>query len=149
MTVTGDRWEQLQEKAHFSVVYVGADEDVEGILTARRLVRLNRLLNGPSLHFVVCLNQQTFLAEIIDDDFLPISADKSALPSHSPIEYFETLDETVSIDVIVNEALDGMAKSLHNRYLKILLGLGETPQTNASLVSWTELPAHKKKATQA
>jgi hypothetical protein len=148
MTVTGQRWQELQDSGNFSVAYVAADNDVEGTLTARRLVRLNRLQNMPLLYFVVCLNQQTFLAEIIDDDFQPISEDKSALPPHAPIEYFEALDETVSIDIIVNDALDGMARALHNSYMKTLFDMGETLETNASLLPWSELPAHKKKANQ-
>jgi hypothetical protein len=148
LTVTEERWEKLQSSNHFSVAYVGAENDVEGILSARRLVRLNRLVEMPLLHFVVCLNQQTFLAEIIDDDFLPITADKAAIPRHAPIEYLETLDETMTIDVIVNEVLDGLARSLHQSYVDSLQAIGESRETNASLVPWSELPAFKKKANQ-
>jgi hypothetical protein len=141
-------WDALQSEGEFSVAYVGVEEDVKGILTARRLVRVNRLLDRPQLNFVVCLNQRTFLAETIDDDFLPITPDKSAVPAHEPIEYLETLDETISIDVIVNEALDSIARSLHNNYVASLRASGETRESNASLVPWSELPAHKKKANQ-
>jgi hypothetical protein len=148
LTVTAQEWTDLQKRMSFSVAYVSMQKDVEGILAGRRLSRLNRLEGMDLLNFVVCLNQNTFLAEIIDDDFVPITLDKSRLPAHSAIEYFETLDETISIDVIVNEALDGLARTLHNAYLDTLLMRGETRKNNASLIPWSELPAHKKKANQ-
>ena len=148
MTLTRKRWKELQKGGKFAVAYVAVNDDVEGILTARRLVRLNRLADRPPLNFVVCLNQQTFLSDIIDDDFLPIEADKSKVPEHAPIEYLETLDETISIDVIVNEILDSMARSTHNDYVATLQSLGESRETNASIIPWSQLPAHKKKANQ-
>jgi len=148
MTVTEDHWREMQSQVPFSVCYVGMPQDVEGILSARRLNRLRRLGGMPSLNFVVCLNQQNYLAEIIDDDFLPIALDKSLLPIHEPIEYFETLDETISIDVVVNEALDVLARTLHNAYLRSQTSQGVDAGQNASVISWSDLPAHKKKANQ-
>jgi hypothetical protein len=148
MTITAPEWHEMQSVTPFSVCYVAVQRDVEGILSARRLNRLRRLGNLPALSFVVCLNQQNFLAEIIDDDFLPIGLDKSRLPEHEPIEYFETLDETISIDVVVNEALDTLARTMHNAYLKTLLARGGNSENNASLVNWSELPEHKKRANR-
>ena len=148
MTVTPDQWESMQVEAPFSVCYVTMREDVEGILSARRLNRMRRLESMPALNFVVCLNQQSFLAEIIDDDFVPIDVDKSLLPEHTPIEYFETLDRTISIEVVVHESLDTLARTLHNNYLDLLRSQGETAAANASMIPWSELPAHKKKANQ-
>ncbi|PLW81988.1 hypothetical protein CWI75_12925 [Kineobactrum sediminis] len=148
MTITESTWRRIQEVSHFSVCYVGLESDVEGILSARRLNRLRRLSAMPALNFVVCLNQQNFLAEIIDDDFLPIGLDKSHLPEHEPIEYFETLDQTISIDIVVNEALDVLARTLHNAYLRTQTYLGTSAEQNASVIVWSELPAHKKKANQ-
>jgi hypothetical protein len=148
MTISEDRWRALQSDLLFSVCYVAVYRDVEGILSARRLNRLRRHAGMPPLNFVVCLNQQNFLAEIIDDDFVPISIDKSALPEHEPIEYFETLDYTISIDVVVNEHLDMLARTLHNAYLRTQTARGGDAGGNASIVPWSELPAHKKKANQ-
>jgi hypothetical protein len=132
----------------FSVCYVAMAQDVEGILTARRLNRLRRLDGLPPLNFIACLNQQNFLAEIIDDDLLPISLDKGRLPDFEPIEYFETLDETLSIDVVVNEALDMLARTMHNAYVETQLERGEMPEENASLIWWSDLPEHKKQANR-
>ncbi|MCZ6830961.1 MAG: RyR domain-containing protein [Gammaproteobacteria bacterium] len=148
LTVTPEQWRNMQAATPFSVCYVGMHQDVEGILAARRLNRLRRLESMPMLNFVVCLNQQSFLAEIIDDDFLPIDIDKGKLPEHTPIEYYETLDETITITVVVNEALDTLARTLHNAYLQTQLDRGDTRETNPSLIPWSELPAHKKKANQ-
>ena len=148
MTIDFEEWNQMQADLRFSVCYVGMKHDVEGILSARRLNRLRRLNELPPLNFVVCLNQQNFLAEIIDDDFLPISLDKSMLPDHEPIEYFEMLDETISIDVVVNEALDMMARTMHNAYLRTQLTRGESQEQNASLINWSDLPEHKKLANR-
>ena len=148
MTIKPKQWHEMQTATHFDVCYVGLEKDVEGILTARRLNRLRRHSGLPPLNFVVCLNQQSFLAEIIDDDFEPIEMDKIGLPKHEPIEYFECLDETICIDVIVNEALDAMARTLHNAYIDTQLGNGVDVRSNASLVPWSALPAHKKKANQ-
>jgi hypothetical protein len=129
-------------------MYVAMRKDVEGMLAARRLNRLRRQLGESPVNVIVCLNQQTFLAEIIDDDFLPISEEKQQLPGHEPIEYFETLDETISIDVVVNDALDTLARTTHNAYLEAQAARGEGPGDNASLVQWSMLPAHKKRANQ-
>ena len=148
MTITPETWYEMQTTTHFDVCYVALEHDVEGILSARRLNRLRRHSGLPPLNFVVCLNQQNFLAEIIDDDFQPIIMDKIGLPEHEPIEYFECLDETISIDVVVNEALDALARTLHNAYLNTQLANGVSPVGNASLVPWSELPVHKKKANQ-
>lgn len=148
MTIDADTWHTMQTDSPFSVCYVSLRRDVESILAARRLNRLRRHSGLPALHFVVCLNQQNFLAEIIDDDFEPISLDKSGIPEHEPIEYFECLDETISIEVIVNEALDALARSLHNMYVETQLAAGVDPATNASIRPWSALPAHKKKANQ-
>ena len=148
MTISETQWHAMQTSTPFNVAYVAMQHDVEGILSARRLNRLRRLSGLPPLNFVVCLNQQDSLAEIIDDDFEPITLDKRNLPAHEPIEYFETLDETISIDVIVNEALDLLALTLHTAYLQTQLARGESVDDNASLISWSDLPAHKKKANQ-
>jgi hypothetical protein len=37
---------------------------------------------------------------------------------------------------------------LHNAYLHAQLLLGSSPDSNASLAAWAELPAHKKKANR-
>jgi voltage-gated potassium channel Kch len=148
MTIDEDKWHAIQGKSAFRVCYVAMQNDVEAILSARRLNRLRRLMQRAPLNFVVCLNQQNTLAEIIDDDFLPIQADKSGLPDYAPIEYFETLDYTLSIDVVVNEELDVMARTLHYAYLRAQESRGEGAAVNASVTPWSELPAHKKKANQ-
>ncbi len=148
MTISEEKWRGMQKSSTFKVCYVVMLRDVEGILCARRLNRLRRLAGLPPLNFVVCLNQQNFLAEIIDDDFEPIDIDKSILPAHEPIEYFETLDETLTIDVVVHEALDMVARTLHNDYARTQIERGESAEANASLIPWSELPAHKKLANQ-
>ena len=148
MTICASEWREMQSTTPFSVCYVAMQRDVEGILSARRLNRLRRLGGLPALNLVVCLNQQNFLADIIDDDFLPITLNKNRLPEHEPIEYFETLDETISIDVVVNEALDTLARTMHNAYLKAQLLRGGIAENNASLIKWSELPEHKKRANR-
>jgi hypothetical protein len=148
MTLKPEKWHDMQMSTPFNVCYVSLKSDVESILSARRLNRLRRHSGLPALNFVVCLNQQNYLAEIIDDDFKPINMDKTGLPEHEPIEFFECLDETITIDVIVNEALDVLARTLHNAYLNTQLADGGQPDNNASLAPWSELPAHKKKANQ-
>lgn len=148
MTITPETWYEMQTSTHFDVCYVALQKDVESILSARRLNRLRRHSGLPPLNFVVCLNQQNFLAEIIDDDFQPVIMDKLGLPEHEPIEYFESLDETISIDIVVNEALDSMARTLHDAYLSTQLGQGGSNRSNASLIPWSDLPPHKKKANQ-
>lgn len=148
VTISPEDLTEMEALTHFDVAYVAMKRDVESILAARRINRLRRLHGLSILNFVVCLNQQNFLSEIIDDDFPPLSIDKSLLPKHEPIEYFETLDETITIDVVVNEALDAMARTLHNAYLQTQLDAGGDVARNASLIAWSDLPAHKKKANQ-
>ena len=148
MTVAENVWLDMQKTSAFKVCYVGMPTDVEGILCARRLNRMRRHSGMPVLNFVVCLDQQNHLAEIIDDDFAPIEIDKSTLPNHEPLEYFETLDKTMTIDIVVNDGLDLMSRTLHNAYLRTQLNQGEKLEDNPSLIRWADLPAHKKKANQ-
>jgi hypothetical protein len=148
VTITPERLQEMEAVTHFDVAYVCLEKDVEAILAARRMNRLRRLQQMSSLNFVVCLNQQSFIADIIDDDFPPLQEDKSHLPAHEPIEYFQTLDETINIEVVVNEALDALARTLHNAYLQTQLAAGGSAADNASLIPWSALPAHKKKANQ-
>jgi hypothetical protein len=148
LTVKEFQWRDLQKDGTFSVCYVTAGRDVECILAARRLNRLRRLSGMPRVHMVALLNQQTFLAEILDDNFLPISLDKSGVPDHEPIEYFETLDETITIDMVVNEALDTLAEALHLAYVNTQVERGDSPERNPSIRPWQDLPPHKKKANQ-
>jgi hypothetical protein len=88
------------------------------------------------------------LAEIIDDDFQSVNMQECDLPEYEPIEYFECLDETITIDVVVHEALDVLARAMHNAYLNTQLANGATLRSDASLIPWSKLPAHKKKANQ-
>jgi hypothetical protein len=53
-----------------------------------------------------------------------------------------------TIDVVVNESLDALARTLHNAYLQTQLAAGGSAAENASLIPWSALPAHKKKANQ-
>jgi hypothetical protein len=148
LTVKDFQWRDLQKDGVFTVCYFTANRDVECILSARRLNRLRRLSGMPPVHMVVLLNQQTFLAEILDDNFLPITPDKTGMPDYEPIEYYETLDETITIDMIVNEALDTLAEALHLAYVKTQLERGDTPEKNASIRPWQTLPPQKKRANQ-
>lgn len=148
LTLNIKKWKDIQRTSKFTCAYVSLAKDVESILTARRLNKLNRTADMPPLNIVVCLNQQTYLADILDDDFKPITMVKSALPSHSPIEYFETLDETINRSVIVDEKLDDGARALHDAYREEMFSQGQKITDNASLLPWNQLPPHKKIANQ-
>ena len=148
MTVGEELWSEMQQVGDFTLCYASMSKDVESILSARRLHRLTQMEHHHSLNFIVCLNQQTFLAEILDDTFVRIHPDKSRLADNNKIEYFETLDETINIDMVVNDRLDTMANALHRAYCLAEQQKGESADSNASIVAWKDLPPHKRKANQ-
>ena len=148
MGLVPDDWIKLQSEQQFCVCYSALTEDVNSILVAKRLMRLQTVASLPHLNFVVCLNQQTWIADVIDDDFDPISRDKTRLPSAWPIEYFETLDNTITIDIVVNDALDRLARAIHDSYVSSQLQAGQTFLDNHSITQWPDLPPHKRLANQ-
>lgn len=148
LTLSEQKWKEIQRTSRFTCGYVAMEKDVEAILSARRLNKINQLEGQPPLNLVVCLNQQTFLSDILDDDFKPISMAKSGLSRHEPIEYFETLDETINISVVVDEKLDDGARALHDAYREEMFSQGQQIANNASLLPWSRLPPHKKTANQ-
>lgn len=142
-------WMELQQEVPFSVCYVSMRDDVSSLLAARRLHRFQQALELAKLPFVVCLNQQSLLSEILDDNFVPIQRDKRRLlAGNQAIEYMETLDQTITIDRVVNEVMDVLAKTIHDSYLQSQFARGQTRESNPSLIPWEELPPHKKKANQ-
>lgn len=148
MGLLPDDWIRLQGEEQFCVCYSALKEDVDSILVAKRLLRLQTVASLPQLNFVICLNQQTWIADVIDDDFAPISKDKELLPHGWPIEYFETLDSTITIDIVVNDALDAMARAIHEAYLASQLEAGQSFGDNQSITHWEDLPPHKRLANQ-
>ena len=147
-TIGPEHWETLLEQTRYQVCYTALAHDVDGILAARRLNRMRNALGVPPIYFVVCLNQQSWIADVVDDDFVPIAPDKAALSSAAPIEYFETLDETITIDVVVNDALDQLAVAIHECYLQSQQQAGKSAEDNPSVVGWRYLPLYKKVANQ-
>lgn len=147
LTLAEGRWRDLQQPHPFTLAYLAMKKDVEAVLSCRRLHRFS-LLDNQLMNFVVCLNQQTLLADVLDDDFAPLSPHKSLLKPLTRIEYFETLDETISIDMVVHQTLDNTARCIHDEYREQLFERGETVAGNASLLPWAQLPPHKKLANQ-
>lgn len=148
LTLSENKWNEIQRNSRFTCVYVAMTKDVEAIISARRLNKINQSAGHPTLNIVVCLNQQTYLSDILDDDFKPITMAKSGLPAHEAIEYFETLDETINRSIIVDQKLDDGAKALHEAYREEMLSQGQDIASNTSLLPWSRLPPHKKIANQ-
>ena len=142
-------WLELMAVHNFTVCYCALPHDADGILAVRRLNRMrNAVQVAPIIHFVVCLNQQSWIADVVDDDFLPIAMDKLSIDPANPVEYFETLDETISIDVVVNDSLDRIAIAIHHSYLQDQHAAGASEADNPSVVEWRRLPLYKKVANQ-
>ncbi|MFV8781693.1 NAD-binding protein [Microbulbifer sp. SA54] len=148
MGLLPDDWIKLQSEQHFHICYSALNEDVDSILVAKRLNRLQTFASLPTLNFVVCLNQQTWIADVIDDDFVPITRDKRALPASKPIEFFETLDSTITIDIVVNDSLDTLARAIHDSYVASQREAGLDFSDNQSIIPWEDLPPHKRLANQ-
>ncbi|MBN8430017.1 NAD-binding protein [Microbulbifer salipaludis] len=147
-TLDPQSWKAMLEQQRFQLCYTALEHDVDGILAARRLNRMRNTMGVAPIHFVVCLNQQSWISEVVDDDFLPIEMDKTGLGAAVPIEYFETLDETITIDVVVNDRLDQLAVAIHERYLQGQIDAGTSRADNPSVVTWRYLPLYKKVANQ-
>lgn len=147
-TLSPEYWANLLAQTRYRVCYTALPHDVDSILAARRLNRMRNALVAPPIHFVICLNQQSWIADVVDDDFLPIDTNKAALSSAAPFEYFETLDETITIEVVVNDALDQLAVAIHDCYLQSQRQACNSVADNPSVVEWRYLPLYKKVANQ-
>lgn len=143
-----EQWGELMQAEQFVACYCALPHDADGILAVRRLNRMRNALGTDAVNFVVCLNQQSWIADVVDDDFLPISRDKSRIDPAEPIEHFECLDETITIDVVVNDALDRVAMAIHAYYLEGQRSAGMSQRDNPSIVNWQGLPLYKKLANQ-
>ena len=148
MTLPEQTWCELQQREGYVACYASLTEDVESVLVVRRLNRIRVVESLPKINFIVCLNQQTWIADVIDDIFQPLNTDKTLLHDAEPIEFFETLDNTITIDVIVNDSLDEMAKAIHDEYLQTQLQSCTDDFTNESFIDWEDLPRHKRIANQ-
>ncbi|GMG87703.1 hypothetical protein MNKW57_20240 [Biformimicrobium ophioploci] len=148
LTIKPQEWFDIQAHEQFAVCYCSLTHDVDSILAVRRINRIQVVNKIEKLNFVICLNQQTWIADVVDDVFVEVTRNKGDLSEAEPIEYFETLDRTITQDVIVNDSLDAVARVIHEEYLGADFPGSDAELKNASGTAWEDLPRHKRVANQ-
>jgi hypothetical protein len=114
LEVTRDEWRQLQKDGDFHCVYVGLGESVDGLRLARELPKRlqSRATNeaGPSL--VICRFEAG-----ISIDLGSRRQEQLSAPGLGSLKYFSISDEAISLEAVIREHSDQMARFIHEDYL--------------------------------
>lgn len=111
-----------QDRDGSGPVYVCLADEDEAISVGLRLSRTD------DRDVVVCLRRQSPFREALD--------------AASRLKIFGVLDEACRAGAISEDSIMGRAaRAIHERYCAEARAAGDTPETNASLVSWAELSA--------
>ena len=120
-----------------SVVFVCLSDDVDSL---RLVAGLQRTGVTRRANVVVCIPHST---DIVHDAPSPAEADEFGFA------VFDVMRETCTLDNVIREGLDRLARAIHRDYLVKQTEEGETPDTNSSLVSWDQLPEMFKEANRS
>lgn len=110
-----------------NIIYICNTSDTDAITFTRRL----RYLMGENpTPIVACLLQQNMLTKLLIEN---------SEMHNSGIHFFPLIDKTCNTRQIVDEQHDNAAKIIHQMYYDDQIALGETPESNSSLIPWENL----------
>ncbi len=115
-----------------NVIYICNTSDTDAITFARRL---RYLMGENSIPMVACLLQQNMLIQLLIEN---------SEMHNSGIHLFPLIDKTCNTRQIVDEQHDNAAKIIHKMYYDDQIALGETPESNSSLIPWENLSEDMK-----
>jgi len=136
------RWPQFQQgnflfdangECDLSSIYVCVDDDATGLSAALFLLHG---LRGRKIPIIVRMRQESGLSALLRGDTEQDSFDN--------LHAFGLLTRTCNPDLLLGGTNEILARAIHADYLRHHRELGETPETNPSMVPWEELPENLK-----
>ncbi len=119
--------------------YVSLGDDPASISAARTLQRIARREQA-NIPIVVA----------VDDDEGLIRLVTSGGPTDgSSIECFPLGSALSDVSIVASSVTEGLARSIHERYVANRLAAGDTPEKNSSLLQWSELPEALKDSNRS
>jgi hypothetical protein len=131
-----DLLEEVATRHRPSIIYICLSNAVDSL---RLVAGLQRIDATRRAEVVVCTAHRsdfTFLAPSLEgrDDL--------------GFTVFDVMRETCTVENIMKEHLDNLARAIHEDYVARQTELGKTVQTNSSLVSWNVLPETFREANR-
>ena len=128
--------EEVAARRSPSVVYVCLSSAVDSL---RLVAGLQRVGVTKRADLVVCIPRSTDLTR---------DAPTPEEPRDFSFTVFDVMRETCTLDNIIREGLDRLARAIHEDYVARQTALGQTQETNSSLVKWNALPEIFKQANR-
>ncbi|MCP5246106.1 MAG: NAD-binding protein [Burkholderiales bacterium] len=125
--------QQLITSAKPDITYVCAADTEATLIWTKTLTRLP--LNCP---VIVCQFADTLLARRVE----------SLCALHTHFRFVYPLNNIFSFDALFNTSHDQLAMLIHDHYVASQEDAGDTPENNASLINWAELPETLKDANR-
>lgn len=131
-----DLLEQIATERQPSVVYICLSSAVDSL---RLVAGLQRIGVTQRAEVVVCIAHRSDLTLLAPsreerDDF--------------GFTVFDVMRETCTVENIMRERLDNLARAIHEDYVARQTQLGHSPETNSSLVEWCALPEAFREANR-
>jgi len=121
-----------------TAIYVCLDNEPLGL--AAGLTLLQRL-RGQEIPIVVRMASEAGLATLLD------RAEEDG-GGFANLHAFALLDRTCQPDLLLGGTHEILARAIHEDYVRHQAEVGETPQTNRSMVAWDELPESLKESNR-
>jgi hypothetical protein len=109
------------------VIYICMHKDIPAITLAKRVTSLFENTRSP---IVVSLCQQDSLAYLLEDTEF----------NQLDIDLFPLFDSTSHVDQVIAGQIDHAAKIIHQMYCEDQIAIGDSPEKNATLIPWDNLP---------
>jgi hypothetical protein len=120
-------------------IFVCLDDNSLGASAA---LSLRRRLRSPHVSVVIRSSQEDGLSHLLQAE-LGAGADQATLHS------FDLLDRVCLADLALGGTTERLAQAIHDDYLLQQKKIGETPETNPSMVPWEDLPDALKESNRS
>jgi hypothetical protein len=122
-----------------AIIYVCLDNDSLALSTGLKLAVGTQASAAP---IVVRTLEATGVAQLIDHA-------RSIPSAPQMLHAFPVLDRAWRVDILLGGTHEMLARALHESYRQHQAEMGETPQSNPSMVAWEELPADLRASNRA
>jgi len=119
-----------------TTAYVCLDDDFDSLSAA---LSLHGKARGRDVTIVACMTGEAGLAGFLH------GGDPGGFRN---LRAFSLLERTCNPDLLPGGTHESLARLLHEAYVQHRCALGETPETNAALVPWDELPEDLKESNR-
>jgi len=123
---------QLIDDFSPDIIYLYCDNIESAMIWSQTLYTLN--VKVPS----ICISPSKIALNIVEDDE----------NKHHNMKFFDLYENSSDHENIFNAKQDQLAKAIHNNYIKNQMDLGQSVETNPSLVPWDKLPETLKDANR-